>query len=519
MERLEEYLTGKIKGISKQKKALFLSVFLFGLFAHGYMFTNNLTYHDGILSINSLGATFNLGRFVLGFLEIAGKSTVGVFASPLFHGMLSLLFIAVSGMLVLDILHIKGILSAIYTGIVMAVFPVVTSIFTFMYTSSAYWFALFLNVLAVWAMVRRQGIKRAIISGTLLATAMGIYQAYFTVTITLFFISLMVDMFENMRIRIRDIVIRGIWYLSTMGIGLVGYLILNKIIVTIGGIGLSTYEGINEVGKIQLSKIPFMIWNAYYYMLYEIKWCGVNTTMFQRLLAWGIIFITILFLILFVLKSNGAKKNKVLLFFMMLLLPMALNSIYLMSSSENYSPHILMRYSLVFVFIIPIILLEHTKRIEAVDKGRLICRNGLSICLLLFMWLLPVTYIYLDNASYLKEQTTAWFTELIAEIKSTEGYEDDLPVVYIGEREVKDIGLAEMPYFDTISADGFGYNLEDLINNYAWRAFVERHCGYSPEEIWERERYEEMDEIKQMPSYPDKGSIQVIDNVVVVKFS
>ncbi len=521
---LETYLIKKLKGISKPQKALFLSVFISGFFAHGYMFLNNLTYNDGILSINSLGATFNLGRFVLGFIEIAGKYTVGVYAAPLFHGILSLFFIALSGMIILDILRIKGVLSGIYTGIVMAVFPVVASIFAYMYTASAYWSALLLNVLAVRVMVKKQRIKNVVIGAVLLAMGLGIYQAYFTVAITLFFLAIMKELLEDMKIMVKDIIVRGIWYLSTMSLGLIVYLILNKVIITIGKIGLSSYMGMNEVGKTQLSKIPSMLKNVFYYFGVDLNWCGINNTLIQRLIVAGIIFLSVALIILALIKGEGTVGNKIILTVMTLALPVAVNSIYLMSASDNFGVHTLMRYSLVFIFIMPIILLEHIERLEIHKKRARLCKNGICYCLLMLIWLLPVTYIYLDNASYMKmdfltKQTSAWFTELVSEIKSTEGYSDELPVVYIGERAVEDIGLAKMPHFEAVTADGFGYSLEKLVNNYAWRAYVERHCGYSPEEIWEREEYEEMEEVKQMPAYPTEGSIKVINNTIVVKFS
>jgi len=102
--------------------------------------------------------------------------------------------------------------------------------------------------------------------------------------------------------------------------------------------------------------------NVFYYFGVDLNWCGINNTLIQRLIVAGIIFLSVALIILALIKGEGTVGNKIILTVMTLALPVAVNSIYLMSSSENYSPHILMRYSLVFVFIIPIILLEHTKR-------------------------------------------------------------------------------------------------------------------------------------------------------------
>ncbi len=524
MERLEVYLVNKIKTISRQQKALFISVFISGLFAHGYMFVNNFTYHDGILSIHSMGATFNLGRFILGIIEIIGKNTIGLYSVPLFHGIISLLLIAFSGMLIIEILHIEGTLSAVYIGTMMAAFPVVTSIFAFMYTSSAYWCALFFNVLAVWLLARKQTIWYALWSLGLIIIGLGIYQAYFTITIILFLLSVMVEMLKDMEMQSRKIVTRGLWYLATMGAGLVGYLILNKIAGIISGVGMSSYQGMDKMNTLDFSKLFLMIRNAYQKFIVDISWCGINETSIQKVFSLGVILLTILLIMIVIVKENGLIVNKVILITLSGILPIGLNSIYLLSSSESYSVHALMRYALVFTFIVPVIFIEKSEQLEKGSKGIIILRKKLVNVLLLFLWIIPAIYIYRDNAAYLKadfltQQTATWFTVLEAEIKGTEGYRDDLPVVYIGEREVEDYSLTKMPYFDNITLSGFEQDIVDLVNNYAWRAFMERHCGYAPEEIWYREEYEKMDEVRQMPSYPDKGSIKVISDTVVIKFS
>ena len=43
-------------------------------------------------------------------------------------------------------------------------------------------------------------------------------------------------------------------------------------------------------------------------------------------------------------------------------------------------------------------------------------------------------------------------------------------------------------------------------------------CGFDPEEA-DASSFEELPEVKKMPSYPADGSIQVVKGTLVVKFS
>ena len=75
-----------------------------------------------------------------------------------------------------------------------------------------------------------------------------------------------------------------------------------------------------------------------------------------------------------------------------------------------------------------------------------------------------------------------------------------------------------MPLFNNIQLGVIEGDLSEWINNYQKTTYMEMHCGFSPEWV-AAEEVEKKDVVKDMPCYPDYGSIQVIDGVVVVKLS
>ena len=69
MKHIEDNITNLYKKISSEFKITFISVWIFGLIAHAYMFMNKLPNYDDLLGVNGFGATFKVGRW---FLWIVG---------------------------------------------------------------------------------------------------------------------------------------------------------------------------------------------------------------------------------------------------------------------------------------------------------------------------------------------------------------------------------------------------------------------------------------------------------------
>ena len=181
-----------------------------------------------------------------------------------------------------------------------------------------------------------------------------------------------------------------------------------------------------------------------------------------------------------------------------------------------------MRYSLVFALIMPIVPLEY------LEGKQLLGRKGsifvAEIMLPMLLWGVSGCYLYNNNVAYMKEnflqeQAISYYTVLISEIKEADGYADDLPVAYIGERNIADKSIITWPQFERVQITGYKGDISDLLNNYAWRIYVGRHCGFYPEVLENTTEIERLTEVKEMPCYPDKGSIKVVNGVVVVKFA
>ena len=131
--------------------------------------------------------------------------------------------------------------------------------------------------------------------------------------------------------------------------------------------------------------------------------------------------------------------------------------------------------------------------------------------------LILIGNIRLSNVCYMKaevikEQEISYYTRLITRIEECEGYSEGMPVVYINEDNRQ---TSNELTFSNICLMGYGdYN---LINSINWRYYAKFWCGWDPEEV-DASLYEDNDYVKNMPHYPETGSIEVIDGVVVINF-
>lgn len=509
--------------ISRQQKALVVGLFVAGMLSHGFIFFNNISYHDGIVAVYGIGNTIELGRWSLWLMEKLMQMTVdGIYAVPLFNGVMTMAFIALAGMLIVHIVRIENTLSAVYVGTIMIVFPVVTSTFAYMFTAPAYGLALFLNVLVVYILTEKQNIFRLCLCVGILGFALGIYQAYFAVSVTLFIISLIVDILDNIFLKSKDVVLKGIWYLGTLFGGIVFYLLTTKLVLRVVDLDLIEYQGMKELGKLDFKVLVSRIRQAYRNLSINPNWNGINNSPFLKYLVWGICIITACLIIAIIARSIICGLNKILFIVLLGILPVGVNLIYMMSTSDGYVVHTLMRYPLIFVYILPVVLMERMHLLNIKKKENKNIGDGKCV-LWGMLWIVSCCYIYLNNVAYLKvsflhAETVAYYTVLIAEIKGVEGYRDEMPVVYVGENLIEDkTNYQWSPLFNQIVIDGYNQDLRAFINDYGWRRFMERYCGYLPYEM--RADINELPEIEMMPCYPDYGSIKVVNDKVIVKFS
>ncbi len=128
-----------------------MSSVVFGIIAHMYVMTNLCPQPDVYSALFGYGAGYTSGRWGLALLGDFVHVIFGNYSMPWLNGMLSVLFLALSSLCVIEVLDIRNEADSILISAVMVTFPSVIGIFTFIFTTPYYCFSVFLMCLSVYS--------------------------------------------------------------------------------------------------------------------------------------------------------------------------------------------------------------------------------------------------------------------------------------------------------------------------------------------------------------------------------
>ena len=512
MKSVDDVVRDVYLRISSRFKIAFLSAVLFGLIAHMYMFTNKLPNFDDLVNFNTFGTTFRNGRWFLWIVGAAAYHLEFVFSLPWMNGLLTLAQLAASAGLIADLLHLKGKLANMLLGAALVVFPSWTTTFFYMFTAPYYGLAVLLAVLSVYVIVRyKRGLPVSVI---LMACSLGIYQAYLPFIATLYVVLLFSMLYENYSYA--DILKKSLYYLFGFIISVICYFVVMKLSLFITGQQLSTYKGISSMGQISFSRVPEFIgivannfFGVFLNNNLEISYNFITKVMYF------VLFIVSGILILDIIIKNAKKKEYLKAIESVVLTVVfivAINLIYIMCEEGIYS---LMYYSYAFMLIFPLVLIDRT-----VLGQRNWFTTGLEYSTMLLLCAGIFSYCHFANAQYLSmalgyEQSHSYCTTLITQMKNMEGYRDDMTVVLAGE-DIADDSLYRNEVMRPFTISGKDNVLID--DAYGRPEFLRLYCGFDAKYMAADELSEKsQSEIAKMPVYPNEGSIQIIEGVMVIK--
>lgn len=506
--------------VKKHKSVFIIGLLLFiaGLICHGYMLFNKLPNFDEAGSVNGfLGIATPHGRWALPFTGILN----GPFSSPAINGSLSIFFIILSVFLISDILKINSNLAILCIGLVLVSFPTVTSSLTFMFMCFAFMASLFLEVLAVWLAVTDLPFftkyKKAtyVLAVCVMAGGLGIYQAYYQVACALV---LLYGLQLFIKEEKQPVAKSACKLLSLLILGMAVYYIMAKIGCIYTGKEMEVSYGASSIPEL-IKNIPHAFLRCY------SNFVSIFISDFR-----GISFNWILRIFLFVLVLGGIVLYEYLLFakhknlllgnFMLLLLPLTLGVIGFTMTSRGLDTLTIFSYSFLVVF--PFAILRAA---DGILKPKI--SNILLGIALIISFLTAWQYAILSNNVYTtmdiaKTEAMSYYTTMITQIKSTEGYADDLSVCLLGT-ESSDQAVYDLS--DYYRGDVRGQmTCNRFINMYSRYYFLSVFLGFDSDFIdWEDYCQAASDDtlkiLEEMSPYPDAGSIKIVNDTIVIKIS
>lgn len=343
------------------------------------------------------------------------------------------------------------------------------------------------------------------LSVVLLAAALGIYQAYISVAACLYMLLMIEDVLDKDSSPVQ-IVLFGLRALALMAVSIAIYYGITQLVFLATGTEFNSYVTDNVNGSVSLLRRVRTAYDSFLYV-FEFRNFALITTEASRYIH--IILGALILLELGAIAWRNRKPlNAALLLVLIALLPLAIECMYLIMSKESI--HTLVIYSFTAVYMLAIIVIE-----RAAGGAPGARAETLFLC----CWQSSrsrtcTTRTWSTSSSICSMRTRVRSTLRCArQIKDTEGFDENSRLAVLGYQdnllyipEELDTGLMMGP-------------THDLINVYSRENFFRYYLGFDipfadDEEL---EKLETDSRVAAMSEYPYYGSVQKIDDYIVVK--
>lgn len=490
-------------------KTTFLTTVIIGVLIHIYKFTNTLPNHDSVYNYYSDQNVVESGRWLLSIA--CGFSSY--FDLPWINGILSIAFIAVTAAVVISIFDVKRMSVIIVISGLLVSFPAITETFFFSFTADGYMMAMFFATLTVYfSRITDRKAVHTILSAGFICMACAIYQAYVSFALVLAVCYFMWELLKNespIREYLHWIYKQIIIYVAGLG----AYFIIWKLCLFVQGTQANNYQGIDTVGRVSLQLLIggvkntirslvlfFLEWNVL-----EHGWTlyGVLNVIFLALLAIATVTAIINS------KLYTRRIQFVLFLLCMLALPFFCCIWHFVSEEVLYRPMMLQSVCVIYIFAAVLFVSEYTGRLfkpMLLLLGGIIFNYGIQA---------NICYYLLD-----KEYETSYATGV-----------EMMNRIHLMDEEIKSIAFIGDIAGD-VNWDRTEYGSKaHLLSSCLEQTLVYNHehavlflnntfnSSYIPATTEELEKLEESDAVKQMENWPDKDSMKMFGDTLVIKLS
>lgn len=496
----------------KRLRFIAVWVFAFGVVFHGYCFLNGNFSHDSLYSLyeESPELMISVGRF----LRPVYRLLRGNFTLPVINGFLSLVFLSLAAWFILDILGIrsKG-LTVLSCGILVGNTTVALTNATFLHDADAYALALMLAVLGVWVSRREKG--RFWLSTLLYFCSLGIYQAYIDCAIYLVLMLALLALLDGDGVK--KVYALAFRRLLAVAAAMILYFLATKLVPAITGIRAN--RGYNTVYSLSELDLKSLWERAVNFFRAEAVWFYSPDARLNRLIfAVNVAFVLLAaWLIIGKLRQDNRGRGVCWAAAgIVAAIPFGMNAITLLSNLY----HALTIYSFFLSYLLVFALAERAGKWTLPEKrvqwARRLC--GILAAVFLFDSCIYAQEIYLEK-EMVSDATLSLMTRVLNRAEQTEGYVlGQTPIAIIGRLRFSQL-QTERPGMPS-PANGMGYSYATTYFE-TYEKYISYYLGY-PAVFLRGPRLLELEEtqtVQQMPEFPAAGSILMVEDVLVVKFS
>lgn len=511
------------------KMKLFLLMLIVGGMNHFALYSNEITNPDG-LTVGKFRVSYlwevRVGRWGIYLIE----KLRGFLVSPYITTLLALIYMALSVLLILDILEIKKKSFQVTVAILMIVSPAMAQTLSYYYCADIYLLACLLSCLAIW-LAKKGKVIPFILGIVCIGFSLGLYQAYIGVVAGLALFVLILDLLNGKKVL--DVIKRFVWFACTAVFGLILYYILANIFLKVRGQTFAEYSGANASVLSGLTvwkeSLYAMYQNFYHFLFGNDVYLLQNAYWHRNGIHAVIMILGIIALVIVILRRKYWKDvvRLVLILVGICLIPFALELIRFITPERYIELLMSVPLYLIFPFMLKVVEMAgsglHEKPVHVKGMGWILCL--VSIVMVNIMnW----TYVLSDNATYLymetsRNQTLSIAERMLAKMDQLEGYKSDMPVLIAGtvseenyplNSPLREMSVGQMSEWGMFWKDYYGMKS-------CWSAIFREYFGWNVTFCTDEEydRITQSQEYQEMGIFPDSDSVEIIDGIVVFKLT
>ncbi len=510
----KEWLKTTLESAGERFKIISFTALIMALLSYTLLIITGVTCPDGICEgltyYTAAGWASSNGRWAIRYLSrLTGNVVMPVVVVSIYC-----ICICIVALMLTDLLEIRKRVSIILMTSIMIVSPSVIAHFLYTYMALAYSIACMLAAFFVWILYKGRKKHKYLLAVSALTVSLGLYQSYIGFTILLIVLLFCTELIECVSWKTLGMQIAE--YIVCGGISCGLYIVIMKIDLKIHDLSpasrTASFSLKTIIDSLYMSIInAYKTWGAYF-----------DDRMFHRNFIYLLfLLIAFLFLCVYLLKLYKQKKyiNMVLLIFLICMIPVAANFIGIII--PEFKIYLLMQYQYVLIFVFFIGILE---RIDFKNKWIYILKAMEYLLVCFIAW----TYLISANATYtcykLSYNHINFETSLIlADIYKLPDYvPSETPVIFAGFPNayelVENVDTYKYAIYYT-NNPVFWEDMNGAKGNRYW--YLMNYFGVDGKNFKNSE-YEDIiysDEFAQMPVWPKQGSIKMINEMVVVKFT
>lgn len=518
MEKLDVQIQPKLKKI-----ALYTLIFMALL--HGYRYVSLGFSHDSLAFAwqPDLEWQISLGRYMQPFYWWIIRGRI---AAPFIVGVLSYGYMVGSVYGVASLLDLKAKTTLfLLAGLMCGSLAFIALDATYSHTADVYMLALMLNIAAAWLCLRgRRRVPSVLAAVVLLVISTGLYQAYLQVFTALTMVWALLRLLKTDDRAIPEAVARCaqsfLALMLAMALFFVGYYVVMAVT------GVEAVSKVNSIGGMKVlsgAALVDMVKTTWKMPLRQLGRLQGRIAPLARMLT-AVVLMTGAAATIFTARRSRVSAWQALgMAVLVLLLPFGMNWICLFCSG---AVHDLMMYAYIVPLLAALAANERAWNLALADEGKQIGKKTRAAACVLPLAVLTLLFdrgIY-ANQMYLKKDleydaTLSVMTRVVDRIEQVEGYiPGETPVEFLGDIQRSQLAMTRPAFAHLGSLTGTEENYAITYADTFWM-YLEDVMGYPIKRFRETKNEEQERVTDDMPCFPDKDSVQMVDGVVFVKLA